>query len=1070
MNKSKTNNIYKINTGIVGISLCASMLLCYPSQTVKATSFNKVEPLTINSNSKQQLTRNITPELANSSQLLNIANNVTVPDQMSEPAGTWDNVDYNYDNDSQVLTIKGGTLDSAMPIFRKFGYDQVKVVNITGKTIVKNNANYLFAGLKNCTAINGLSNVDTSQVTSMDSMFGAIYVKTDEQETYINGSFTTLDIGNWDISKVTNTKNMFYSSEITNVDVSKWQTSHITDMNGMFSNCSNLKSLDVSNWNTSKATDTSRMFTNCNALAKLDVSHWKTSNITDMSEMFNNCNSLTTMAVENWDTSKVENMSAMFNHCSSITELDLSKWNTESIKAVPGTFLGHGYAFMFANCDNLQKLNISSFDTTMLKDSPRDLEGMLIYLPKLKELHVGSKTNLQNTDLNTPVTWVTVGKGTVEKPAGNEFYSSDKLTKFWNNQSKTDIWVPGIKAQITINYVDLDDNNKVLKSDSLSGVANNTIDYKADFDKIVNSLKEQHYVYDKDEDKLPWTDGQIKLPANGSDNPVYTVGFRHEAVTVKPGEKNPVTNEVDDKQSQTIKQTIKYNGAPNSIADNVQSLTFNRDAQVDLVTGKTSYLNWDKASQTFKDVDSPNVDGYDVDIKTVKGETVKPDDKDITKTVTYTKKAIPTHNITINYIDADDGNKIIKSDKQSGKSGTTIQYHDHMQDIIKQLGNGNYEVDKDKSDLPLDNNGDIKLQNDLTDNSTYKVILKHKVVTLKPSDKNPLTGKEEADQTKTITQTIKYSGTDKDIPNNVQTVKFHRDATVDLVTGKVTYLDWDKASQTFADVVSPVIAGYSPNIKTVKGETVKPDDKDITKEVVYHKDSTPSYDITINYQDQDGKVIKQDKQVGKPNTTLPYHDQMKEIMDKLNNEGYEIDKDKSDLPLDNNGDIKLADITGDTTYKVVLKHKLIIYKHGEKNPYTGKYDDNLEHKVTQRIKYRGANKDIPDNVQTITFTRSGQVDMVTGKVTYLDWNEKKQTFKDVTSPTVNGYTPDIATVKGETVTSNSKDIVTTVTYETNKVVQTGLHIDKANGNIILGILSAALASVLGYLGFVKKKE
>ena len=944
-----------------------------------------------------------------------------------------------------------------------------------------NNCTNIKAMFQGCSKLNGLnvSKWNTSKVTDMSCAFNGCE------------SLEQLDVSNWDLSSCTNINTMFQNcSKLNGLNVSKWNTSKVTDMswafNGcksleqldvsnwnlssctnittMFQNCSKLKGLDVSKWNTSKVTDMSWTFNNCALVDKLDVSNWKTGNVTNMTGMFNNCLILPTVDVSNWDTSKVTDMTGMFQDDHVLNNLDTSKWNTDNVTNMNS---------MFKNCYALTKLDLSSFNDQHFGTNDLGEDGhkdMLAGLNNLRQLTVGKNFNLAKTNLDTPVSWVSVGNGTVDKPAGSEFYPSDKLAGFWNNKDKTETWVPGIKAQITINYVDLDDNNKVLKSDSLSGIANNTIDYKTDFDKIVNSLKEQHYVYDKNEDKLPWSNGQIKLPVNDSDNPVYTVGFRHETTTVKPGEENPATGKVDNNQSQAIKQTIKYNGAPNSIADNVQSLTFNRDAKVDLVTGKTTYLDWDKTSQTFKDVDSPNVDGYDVDIKTVKGETVRPDDKDITKTVTYTKKAIPSHDITINYIDADDGDKVVKTDKQTGKAGTTVQYHDHMQDIIKQLGNGNYEIDKDKSDLPLDNNGDIKLPNDLTDNPTYKVVLRHKVVTLKPGDKNPLTGKEEADQTKEITQTIKYSGSDKDIPNNVQTVKFNRNATVDLVTGKVIYLDWDKTSQTFADVVSPVIAGYSPNIKTVKGETVKPDNKDITKEVVYHKDSTPSYDITINYQDQDGKVIKQDKQVGKPNTTLPYHDQMKEIMDKLNNEGYEIDKDKSNLPLDENGDIKLADITGDTTYKVVLKHKLIIYKHGEKNPYTGKYDDNLEHKVTQTIKYTGANKDIPDNVQTITFTRSGQVDMVTGKVTYLDWNEKEETFKDVTSPTIQGYTPNTKVVKGQTVNPNSKDIVTTVNYQADKIVKTGVNINKHHGQTIFGLLSVAFVSLLSYLGFIKKKN
>ena len=47
---------------------------------------------------------------------------------------------------------------------------------------------------------------------------------------------------------------MFYScSNLTSLDVSNFDTSKVTDMGGMFYSCSNLTSLDVSNFDTSNA-------------------------------------------------------------------------------------------------------------------------------------------------------------------------------------------------------------------------------------------------------------------------------------------------------------------------------------------------------------------------------------------------------------------------------------------------------------------------------------------------------------------------------------------------------------------------------------------------------------------------------------------------------------------------------------------------------------------------------------------------------------------------------------------------------------------------------------------------
>ena len=1077
------NNNYKkaahTCANMAGATLCAAILLATGANTVQAD----VMPLPIKTSVAKNINslsykKAISPKYATRS--IDLPDDVTINEGAGEPYGKWDDSIADYNPDTQVLTLKGGILTNPQPIFRKFGYNKVKEVNITGKLVLKGNANYLFAGLANCTAINGLANVDTSAVTSMDSMFSAVYVVPNSDSgissSYYNGSFTTLDIGNWNVSHVTTMKNMFYNSRITTVDVSKWQTGNVTDLSGMFSNCDSLQTLDVSKWDTSKVTDTSRLFDFCGSLAQIDVSHWQTGNVTDMSSMFDYCTSLSKIDVDNWDTIKVENMTSMFDFCTSITELDLSKWNTESIKAVPGTFFGHGYSFMFASCDNLQKLDISSFDTTMLKDSPRDLEGMLMYLPNLKELHVGAKTNLQNTNLNTSVNWVSVGTGTIAKPDGTEYYSSDELLKFWNNQDHTEIWVPGTKYNININYVDLDDDDKVIQTDSISGNSIHPIDYKASFDKIVASLKDKKYEYVASNDGLPWSNGKIQLPDNVNNNTTYTVGFKHATATIKPGEKNPVTNEVDAAQSRTIKQTIKYNGAPNSVADNVQTAAFNRDAKVDLITGKVQYLDWDSDSKAFKDVTSPTVIGYDANPAIVKGQTVTPDSKDIVTTVNYIRS---NYGITINYLDADDNNKVVKTDNVEGNPEKVIAYKDQMANILGSLTG--YTLNKEQTNLPLNTNGDIQLPADVLGNKTYNVVLNHATQEIKANEKNPVTGKIEDNLTKTIKRTVKYSGANQDISDNVQTIQFTRDGKVDMVTGKVTPLEWNEKEQSFDAVTTPEVHGYVADAKLIKAQTVTPSDDDIIKEVKYARGN---YGITINYldTDNDNKVVTTDNVTGNPEKIISYKDKMNDILASLT--GYVIDKDKSNLPLDENGDIKLPnDVLGDKDYTIALKHDIKTIKASDKNPVTDKVEDSLTKEIKQTIKYNGANKDIPDNVQTVKFTRDGKVDMVTGKVTPLDWNEAEQTFKDVNSPEVIGYVADPKVVKGTTVKPDDEDIIKDVKYlrgnyditinyvdsdNDNKVVKT----DKVSGNPenIISYQDKLKGNLTALKGYVIDKE
>ncbi|MBQ5351045.1 MAG: BspA family leucine-rich repeat surface protein, partial [Bacteroidaceae bacterium] len=70
-------------------------------------------------------------------------------------------------------------------------------------------------------------------------------------------------------------------------------TSNVTDISGMFYGCENLTSLDVSKFNTSNVTDMCGMFSECNNLKSLDVSNFNTSNVTNMHGMFSGCKSLT---------------------------------------------------------------------------------------------------------------------------------------------------------------------------------------------------------------------------------------------------------------------------------------------------------------------------------------------------------------------------------------------------------------------------------------------------------------------------------------------------------------------------------------------------------------------------------------------------------------------------------------------------------------------------------------------------------------------------------------------------------------------------------------------------------
>ena len=72
-------------------------------------------------------------------------------------------------------------------------------------------------------------------------------------------------------------------------------TSAVTSMEDMFSGCGSLKTIDVSGLNTSNVTNMTYMFANCIGLTSLDLSSFNTSNLTTMEGLCYNCSSLSTI-------------------------------------------------------------------------------------------------------------------------------------------------------------------------------------------------------------------------------------------------------------------------------------------------------------------------------------------------------------------------------------------------------------------------------------------------------------------------------------------------------------------------------------------------------------------------------------------------------------------------------------------------------------------------------------------------------------------------------------------------------------------------------------------------------
>ena len=92
------------------------------------------------------------------------------------------------------------------------------------------------------------------------------------------------DIGEWDVSRVTDMADLFSGAAKFNADISKWDVARVKDMSRMFKQALIFNS-DISKWDVSSAADMSSMFENADEFNS-DISKWDVSGVTDMSKMF----------------------------------------------------------------------------------------------------------------------------------------------------------------------------------------------------------------------------------------------------------------------------------------------------------------------------------------------------------------------------------------------------------------------------------------------------------------------------------------------------------------------------------------------------------------------------------------------------------------------------------------------------------------------------------------------------------------------------------------------------------------------------------------------------------------
>lgn len=183
-----------------------------------------------------------------------------------------------------------------------------------------------FGSCTNLTSIEGLENLNTSDVTRMDYMF-------------------------------------YKCEQLRALDLSGFNTEKVEDMRDMFSNCKNLETLNLSSFKTNNLTNMSEMFLECNKIAQLDLSGFNTSGVKALDQVFKRCYALESLDLSSFDTKLVTEMSSLFDNCQNLKTIYVSdRFSTYRVKYSNSTN-------MFNYCDNLK--GATAFADIQKKDKER---------------------------------------------------------------------------------------------------------------------------------------------------------------------------------------------------------------------------------------------------------------------------------------------------------------------------------------------------------------------------------------------------------------------------------------------------------------------------------------------------------------------------------------------------------------------------------------------------------------------------------------------------------------------------------------------------------------------------
>lgn len=603
------------------------------------------------------------------------------------------------------------------------------------------------------------------------------------------------------------------------------------------------------------------------------------------------------------------------------------------------------------------------------------------------------------------------------------------------------------QTDAVITYIDADNDGSTIIADTMHGPHGSAIGYST-ADRIKDLVAKGYelvtdgYSDDTSDDKY-FDNSKIRT---------WTVTMRHKKLVIDPdschsdgeelttpGYQGTYPQGVDKNDlNRTVSRTIKFQYADGTtwggkdlsgqtvvddqgqeLKDIVQTVSYQRQATIDLVKladptqakNAITYGDWHVktgSNPDFASVDVLPVAGYEASQTTVKEKTptidpVNGPENGKTQVVLYSPIS---QSVTVQFVDKN-GNVIEPEYTFSGSTGQTVKVADPFGDpIAPPMG---WKLVDPKTEIPTEVSfGKTPLANIRIEIEHATVHLNHdefheaNTGTLPDNSIRPFpAGVDHDDLNQTVTRTIRVHMPDGTIKSKDQVLHFTRGATIDEINGNVTYDEWTAVDGTTMDAVKATDivatpAGYSPMLEAVKLTGVDPNDQDTIVDISYEPNTQ---NAQLKIVDDDALVDGQPKKLfttsssGKFDTNV-YFDNLKDELDKLTNENYQVDM--SGLPENS----KYQADDNNNNFVIHVKHRTApaIGSRAirEKISYVYVDQNGVEHTIHDDY--------ITDAADRVVFIQHGTLDLVTDTYTWQhDWTSTTGKFVRITSPEIQGY-------------------------------------------------------------------